>query len=190
MNYLRLFIACKLSKEILEKVSAIMEKCKNLDLDAKWVTVENLHLTLKFLGAVEPELLEKITKKLQTASRELTCFDLDIEGVGVFPRTGNPRVLWIGSGKGLEKMKELAHKIEDALIEFDIPEEEREFSAHITLARIKTSKNKEKLIKLVEENSNLHLGAMEVKYFTLFQSQLEKTGPVYSDLRTFMLKPK
>lgn len=190
MNYLRLFIACKLNKDIIEKSIEIQKEIKKLDLDAKWVSVDNMHITLKFLGAVKPELLENINKELQIVARNHTCFDIAIENIGIFPTLSNPKVIWIGSGKGSNELALLEKDIEHALKELNLPKDEKEFSSHITLARLTTSKNKEKIAEFIKQNSNLFIGQMEIKYFTLFQSQLTRTGPIYSDLKTFMLKPK
>lgn len=188
MENLRLFIACKLEKSVLDKIVETQKEFQRLNLDAKWVARENIHITLKFIGIVNSDLLEKIIKKLEMVSKKNANFDLELENVGIFPKTGNPRVLWVGSTEGADKLMALSQDVEEALEDFGVLEEEREFTPHITLARIKSPKNKDKLIELAEQNCNLRFGKMEVKYFTLFQSQLTKQGPIYTDLKTFMLK--
>lgn len=190
MNRLRLFIACKLNKDIMEKCAEIQKNIKDLNLDVKWVSSENMHITLKFLGPVKPEHLENLSQKLQLVARNHICFDMAIENIGVFPTLGNPKVIWIGSGKGSDKIMLLEKDIESALKDFNMPKEEKIFNAHITLGRLKTSKNKDKLADFIEKNKYLFIAKMEIKYFTLFQSQLTAKGPIYSDLKTFMLKPK
>lgn len=190
MNTIRLFIGCKLSRDILGKSLEIQEGIKKLDPDVKWVSDENIHLTLKFLGHIKSEIIEDISRKLQVIARNHDSFDLSVEGVGVFPRLSNPKVIWIGSGEGSDKLRLLEKNIENALSEFNLPKEEREYVAHITLGRVRSPKNKEKIAEYVKQNANLFMGNMEVKYFTLFQSQLSRTGPVYTDLKTFMLKTR
>lgn len=187
---LRLFIACKLERNILEKAIEIQNELKKLNADIKWVEPENMHLTLKFLGAMNEISLEAVFAQLQAVARKHICFDLTVESMGAFPRAQNPRVIWLGASCGTDKLTLLAQDIEESLKSFNMPVDEKEFSSHLTLGRMRTPKNKERLADVLEKNNNILIGTMEIKYFTLFQSQLTKQGPVYTDLNTFMLKPR
>ncbi len=126
----RLFVAIDLPEEIKASLSQLSCAVPG----ARWVSPSEIHLTLRFIGDVEPQTVAKIKKAL--SGIQFTSFPLRVAGVGHFPPRGLPRVLWLGLEPRPELM-ELQQRIESALQQAGVPPEERPFSPHITLARLK-----------------------------------------------------
>lgn len=126
----RLFVAIDLPEEIKASLSQLSGAVPG----ARWVAPSEIHLTLRFIGDVDPQRVEKIKKEL--AAIQFGSFPLRVAGVGHFPARGYPRVLWVGLEPRPELMS-LQQRIERALQQAGVPPEERPFSPHITLARLK-----------------------------------------------------
>ena len=140
---MRCFIAIKLSKEVKEKVAYLQDKLRTLGLDAKWVEFENLHITLKFLGQVDKEL-SKIKDIVAGLSSLVEPFVLQLSGVGAFPDLRRPRILWLGISPQNSPVKIIEY-LEEELFKVGIAKEKRTPHPHITLARIKSPKNANRL---------------------------------------------
>ena len=178
---MRTFIAIELDKKIKELLSKIQSELKSTNADVKWVTPENIHLTLKFLGEVKEEKIPRIIQSLKEACSNVKPFNIEIKNIGAFPNTKSPRVIWAGIEEGKEKLKELADLIEGSLIKLEFPEEERPFSCHITLGRVKTPENKEILCQKIGQIQFSPL-SQEIKSLALFKSALTPKGPIYEKL--------
>jgi len=190
---MRTFIAITLSEEIKEELKKIQDKLKLTNADVKWVDIKNIHLTLKFLGEVDEEKINKIIKILNEVSKEISGFNLSLGTLGVFPKLESARVIWVGLKKGDKETKEIAKILEEKLAKIGIPKEKRPFSSHITLGRVRSNLN---LKNLVEEIKNLieNLDSFykEKEFFvskiTLFKSTLTYQGPIYEILKEANLK--
>ncbi|MFN4244537.1 MAG: RNA 2',3'-cyclic phosphodiesterase [Brevinematia bacterium] len=175
----RLFVAIDVPEEIKIKFSEISEKLSSLN--AKVVPMENIHITLKFIGETTKTkeilgILDKITFKK---------FQICLKNVGVFPNTHAPRVFWVGIEKNQE-MESLFKIIERSLENIEIPKEKREFSPHITLARFKTITNIQKLKEILKAY-NKDFGEFDVKEFILYKSELAHPNPRYYPIKSFKL---
>ncbi len=179
---MRTFIAIELGKEIKEVLSKIQSELKNAAADVKWVYPENIHLTLKFLGEVKEEKIPKIIQCLKEICNTINPFNIEIKDTGAFPDMKSPQVIWVGIEEGKEKLLELVELMEDILVKLKFPKEERKFSAHITIGRVKSLKNKGVLsqkINALQFGSPAH---QEVKSIILFKSTLTPKGPIYEKL--------
>lgn len=191
---MRTFIAIELPKEILDLLAKIQSGLKASGADVKWVEPKNIHLTLKFLGELNDEKLEKAVRGLEDTAGENNPFRMRIASAGAFPRIEYPRVIWLGIDKGDKEAKKISDELEERLQKSGIPREERPFSAHITLGRTRSALGREKLISglktaaaaLAKENS----GSLEfpVTKLVLFKSELSPKGPVYDALKEANLK--
>ena len=191
---MRTFIAIELPQKIIGTLSALQNQLKNTQADVKWVAPENIHLTLKFLGEVDEKKIEKIIQALEETAKDNQPFSIRLCALGAFPKINFPRVIWVGIDAGDEKTKNIAFVLEEKLQKLGIPKEKRPFSSHITIGRVRSGINREKLVKeldilqgkgLLQEN--LEFLATKI---TLFKSTLTPKGPIYEILKeaSFQIK--
>ena len=137
----RLFVAVPLGGAATAEISAVVEAVRAMPLpagarDVRWVRLDGLHLTLRFLGPTEPDRLEPTAEAVARAAASATGpFEAELVGAGAFPSGRRPRTLWIGLGTGIDGLAELARLTKDALEEAGWPREQRPFRPHLTLAR-------------------------------------------------------
>ena len=171
---MRAFIAIEISEEVNKLLEDLQKKFQ--DLGKINFTKKPHHLTLKFLGEVTEEQVEKIKTLLKDV--KLKSFELELTGLGVFPNENYIKVIWVGV-KG--RVNELQQRIDSKLAEMF--EKDERFHAHITLGRVKFVKDKQKIKEILKTKiPNLKF---EVKEFKLIKSELTPEGPIYEDLGTF-----
>lgn len=175
----RIFVALDISEEARKKVSQFIKKSRERFPKARvgWDKPEKLHLTIKFLGEIEEEQLQKLQQAVEKTAREIAPFKLQISGTGVFPSTKQARVLWLGVDGDIESLRELNRILENKGEEHGFVKEKRAFKAHLTIARLK-----ERTSKLVTAHlsENFELVEFEVSELVIYQSELRPTGSVYS----------
>ena len=176
---MRLFIAIKLPEDVKEELIKVQKEIGSEFAKIKWVNKEQMHLTLKFLGEVQPDKVEEIINKLKTI--KLESFTVFLGFIGVFPSENYIRIVWIGL-KPEDKVLELQKQIDEALSK--LFKKEKDFKSHITLVRVKYTEDKkqflEQLKKIKVENKKI-----EIKDFRLMKSTLTPKGPIYEDLMVF-----
>jgi len=175
----RIFIAIDFSEEVIKEIARVQEVLGNVKLIGKMTELENLHLTLKFLGEIDDEKLERVRKRLKEV--KFSEMELKLGVAGTFSFRGQPRIVWIKvMGKGIF---ELQKKIDDVLEGEGFGREER-FMSHLTIARIKHVGDKTGFIDYV---NGMGVKAVEfnVNEFKLKESELRRLGPVYKDLEIY-----
>ena len=182
---IRSFMAIELNRDIKGELKIIQDKLKELDLDAKWVEINNIHLTLKFLGNVDWDNLEKVKAILKKTSILFKPFKINLSAVGVFPKVDSPRVIWTGIDKGKNEIIKIASLLDEELKKIAIPSEDREFTPHLTLGRVRSAKNKDRLKNYLGSLKLDFRAIQEVKEIILFQSKLNPAGPAYVVLSSF-----
>jgi 2'-5' RNA ligase len=182
----RLFIAIKLNFPyvIINQFNEI--KSLFIKEKIKWVNFNQLHLTLKFLGDTDTELIPEITKIIEKVSQNSSKFNLNFKGTGIFKDFKNLRVIWIGIDKN-PHLFNLHKAIDNELSKIGIKPENRRFNPHLTLGRIKYINNKKKLIDFILKNTNRNFIEIQVNEFYLIESILKKDGPTYIDVERFTL---
>lgn len=175
----RCFIAVTFPEEVVKEITRIQEVLSKVKFTGKMTELENLHLTLKFLGEVSEEKVSKVKEKLKEIS--FTEFEAYLSHAGVFSFNGNPRIVWIKvNGKGIF---ELQSEIDNKMSELNFEKEER-FMSHLTIARIKYTKDR-KDFKNYTENLGVKSIKFKIQGFKLLKSELKSTGPVYSELEEY-----
>lgn len=184
---LRCFIAIPFPGELKESVASSVELLKAARADVRWVQPENLHLTLKFLGDTTEPSVPGIAGALDNAAESLRSFSLRISGAGVFPDWKRPRVIWFGveAGSGLKSLQE---SIEDIMETFGYNRENRLFSPHLTIGRVRSQRNISPLVSALESVKGTDFGSMEVRSFSLMKSDLSPKGSEYTTLAEFQLR--
>ena len=185
----RLFIAIKInfSNDIINTLNDT-KKILN-DEKIKWVNFDQFHLTLKFLGDTDTNLIPKIISRLNNITSLFKPFNLNFKGFGIFKNFNNPRVLWVGIDKN-EHLTSLHKLIDTSLNSLGFEKEKRDFNPHLTLGRIKFLKNRKKLMDYILKNSKKELEIFQVNEFFLIESILKREGPTYIDIKDFPLKIK
>ena len=178
---MRTFIALELSDEIKNELSRLEGELKKVGGDIKWVKPKNIHLTLKFLGDVDDGKIEQIKKILDQISSQNKAFEISLFKLGAFPNVDNPRVIWVGLDKGCSDAEQIAQSVEDELSKIGFEKESRPFSAHFTLGRVKSGKNKAAL-KESFSSALPRPKSCAINNITLFQSTLTPKGPIYNSL--------
>ena len=191
MAALRTFIAIDVPPSVLDTITRIQNRFKSLGLHASWVRPGNIHLTLKFLGDTEPDRVPGIQCKITEALASFSPFRLSLEQAGVFPDARRPRVLWVGLKDEEGTLQTLQSGIEKALASAGFPADPRPFSAHLTLARIKSPKGKKKLQDELEalNQEGIDPHPFDVGEVKLYESQLTPKGSIYTVLANFTLNP-
>jgi len=187
---MRTFIAIELPKDIKNILGNIQNELKQSQADVKWVKPDNIHLTLKFLGEIQEDLVKKIQLVLEEIAQKNSSFSIYLASLGVFPKLQYPRVVWIGLNNDQQILK-IAKELEESLITIGIPAETRPFSSHITLGRSRSSSHRKELVEKIESlNKNLSLSLQEfrVSGITLFKSTLTPAGPIYEVIFTSPLE--
>lgn len=189
---MRLFIAIELPGNIKDFLSRLENKLKTTGADVKWVSAVNIHLTLKFLGETDAETIEKISVIMEAIAKSKIAFQINLGGMGTFPNTKFPRVIWAGINKGDNEAKEIVKELEEELNKIGVPREVKPFSGHITIGRLRSNKNKENLVQELNKlNNNTERDnppAFTVTKFILFKSTLTPQGPIYEALKEANLR--
>ncbi len=183
---MRTFIAVPLPEECKSLLGQLQDKLKPYGADVRWVAVTSIHLTLKFLGEIDPELIPKLMDALRTASAGQTCFQLSLRGLGGFPNLSSPRVVWCGLGGDSGKLSRLQAKVESACEGLGFKPENRPFSPHLTLGRVQGKRNLQRLLDYIKIAPDFEQ-AFEADRFHLYRSVLTPRGAVYSVLETIQL---
>jgi 2'-5' RNA ligase len=183
---MRAFIALEISREVRQEIRGIIERLqKGIQFGGaspKWAAPDGIHLTLRFLGEIEEEMVGRLRGLLKEAAAESKPFHLSIGSLGFFPNERNPRVLWIGVGEGAEESEALQKKIERGVVALGFSAEDRPFHPHLTLARIKSARGARGLVDVVASHRDVSAGLCVVDRIMLFQSELKPTGAVYTKL--------
>ena len=179
---IRAFLAVDLPEEFRQEAAAFGQELKGSGADVKWVEAANLHLTLKFLGGISEEQVPSLSGALKQACAGLSPFILTLEGIGAFPGTTRPRVIWIGVSEGKEKLIGLAKAVEEACGGLGFPAEERPFSPHLTIGRTRSQKGIARLVKQLQLAEFKGKTPAPVDRLTLFWSTLSPRGPTYTKL--------
>lgn len=182
MKSRRLFVGIPVSDEIKENLIHLINSLQELDVDLKLVLPEYLHFTIKFLGDVEGSKIDEIKEKLKRIKREK--FNISLKGIGSFPSLERINVIWVAV-KNAEKFIPLMQQVNKNLDY--IRKNEYGEVPHLTIARVKTGRNKELLQEWLREHREDNFGEMEVGKIVLYESQLTPNGPIYLELETISL---
>jgi 2'-5' RNA ligase len=178
-----LFVAIEIGEEARQRLGEAQQRLRRVNARVTWVAPRNFHFTLKFLGETTEEKVPGVRKALDGAVVGFSPIQCELRGLGQFPR-----VIWTGIVGEVERLEQLARKLDDELTSAGFPREEREFRPHLTLGRIKSVGDKQGLTKGIDSLRNESFGAVDVGAIHLFQSTLTPHGSIYTKLYTAHLK--
>ena len=180
----RLFIALPiLEKTRLEIAQGILADGSVKKMPVRWTSVQNLHLTLQFLGDVEEKRIPVLKQILNRLGTSGTAEELTFTNVGAFPGAANPRVIWIGI-KTNNILLKIQQQLTQDLIRNDFPADQKKFKPHLTLGRVKENAAvpADMIRQLEDLRGKLDLTSSPLDRVTLFESQLRPGGPLYTVL--------
>jgi 2'-5' RNA ligase len=182
----RLFIAVDIPESVKNDIYSFAADLFERDKGIRMVPASNIHVTLKFLGNININKIEKIENAVKITADSFSKFRYRITGsVNAFPNLKSARVVFMEIGEGGNRISEIYDLLENNLTKIKIRKEGRKFSPHITIARIRDKKNIEKLAGSHPEGPS---GWMDCHEITLFESQLKPYGAEYSIVGRFSLK--
>jgi 2'-5' RNA ligase len=180
----RLFIALKIPDEIKDKILDVCYELSESSELFKWEKPEKIHLTLKFIGEVEEELVSSIAKEIAFIE-EYNSFNFNVTNFGFFYRNGLPVILWSGLQTD-ESIQRLVEQLNERLSIFSIPVERRKFKPHLTMLRIKKNPGEKFILKFEEYSfDNWNFNSSEISFI---KSELFPTGARYTDIKKYNLK--
>lgn len=184
MKTFRGFIAIDIN--VTPNILKFLKDITNSNADVKLVEPQNIHITLKFLGDVQEDKINDIEQIMKDSVKEIEPFTIKLSETGVFPNQNYIRVVWIGI-KDAETIETIARSIDERLSQLDFKKEKRGFSAHLTIGRVKTAKNKQLLLKTIEDYKDFEFSTQDVNSIKLKKSDLTPKGPIYTTLKEVKL---
>jgi len=186
---IRAFIAIDLPDDVRVAIDDAQTRLKQAHVGVKisWTKVENLHLTLQFLGYIEEEVVERIGSALQEVTVQHPLFEVPVCGTGAFPDKNRPRVLWVGCDDSEGRLAALAKAVQAAMRPLGFEPEQREFSAHLTLGRVRSPRPDAALTKALDSFKDTAFGALRAQAVHLFKSELHPEGSIYTKLSSHVL---
>lgn len=177
---MRSFLAVKVHPS--PSIEEFYSTMKNTNGDLKPVRLDQLHFTLKFFGEIDEEKVDEIRGVVVEALKELEPLSFELFGCGAFPSENYIKVLWLGS-KNEEKLVKLGEELQTAFNDLGFKKEK--FSPHLTLFRVKSKKNKNKIQDVLSSYKETSFGIVEVTELLLMKSELTPQGPIYTVLERF-----
>ncbi|MFP3130103.1 MAG: RNA 2',3'-cyclic phosphodiesterase [Nitrososphaeria archaeon] len=178
---MRAFVSINIeNSELIKKIKDVAHEVRNEEYGINITKDENLHFTLKFLGEINENEKEEIIDNLSKIS--LKSFSIRLRGLGVFPDLNYIRIIWIGAES--QELMQLAEEVDKNTI--GIKSDEK-FVPHLTIARVKSVRDKAGLRDRIIRFSKIDLGSYAVDKFYLMESKLLPEGPIYEPLKVFNL---
>jgi RNA 2',3'-cyclic 3'-phosphodiesterase len=186
-EFVRAFLAFDIENEDVKKKLAHMQaQAVQTGADLKLVETENIHMTIRFLGDITLNMADKIFEEMKKI--QFKPFPVQLTGLGVFPSLSYPRVLWAGIALGADQLQNIVDQIEPKLQSLGLPPERNAFSPHLTIARVRSARNKPQLAEFVNKNTKYDFGSVEARCLRLKRSELTPKGPIYSTLKEYCPK--
>ena len=185
---IRSFLAFELPTEIREQIGNVSRELRKSTLPIRWVRVENIHLTVVFLGSVSENAIEEIKERINPVVKRYSTFEVKLNGVGVFPHWGRPRVIWLGLNGEIERISQLRDELQEELKVVGYREEKRPFRPHLTIGRFKVPLEKDDYLKwILDKYHDISSDSYYMREFILFKSDLKPDGPVYTKMAVWSL---
>ncbi|HYN84249.1 MAG TPA: RNA 2',3'-cyclic phosphodiesterase [Pyrinomonadaceae bacterium] len=180
---LRVFCAVELPEDVRRAAAGHVARLRAEfpQLKVGWEREEKLHLTLKFLGEIEEARVERLSRAAGEAAAAARAFEISIEGTGLVPPRGAPRVLWLGVRDETRGLALLNERLEDACAAEGFARETRDFRPHLTVARLRTPEGVRPLASL-HAATEFAARPFEVRELVVMQSQLGPGGSRYTAL--------
>ncbi|MEW6211594.1 MAG: RNA 2',3'-cyclic phosphodiesterase [Acidobacteriota bacterium] len=182
----RTFICIEIPASIRRRIEELQRALRSADAQASWVRVANIHLTLKFLGDVERSRIERVIRAVEGAALEIDPFEIEVGGAGSFPSLKRPRVLWVGLTRVADELKRLHREIENRLAGSGFARDEKKFSPHLTIARLRSERNAARVAERLIE-TGFPSESFTAREVIVMRSELSAGGSIYTPLAAIKL---
>lgn len=181
---IRSFIAFDMENEqVLNRLAAVQKLLVETGADLKPVEPQNIHITLRFLGDISPDMVDKVYDAIKNV--KFSPFMIKLCGLGVFPSLNYPRVVWAGMTIGADQLKNIYGQLEPQIRGLGFAADDHGFSPHLTIARVRSAAAKQRLAELVTKKADYEFGMINAQCLRLKRSVLSPKGPTYSTLKEF-----
>jgi 2'-5' RNA ligase len=184
----RAFLAAVPPRPARNKIEEVRDPLRELATDARWVHPSLWHLTLKFLGEVEDELVPAVADLAGEVAQRFDAFEVVMSGLSLFPNRERPRVLVVGITQGAEPLTALAKALDDGLDGLGFEPETRPYNAHLTIARFREARQVGELSQHLGETAEIV--RFWVDEISLMKSVLRPRGPDYTQIEALPLIPR
>jgi 2'-5' RNA ligase len=178
----RTFIAVELGKAVRERIVKLQDSLASAASEVKWVEPENLHVTLLFLGEVDDREVHRVCRIAVDSASGQPGFVMTVESAGCFPNPRHPRILWVGVGQGARELIGLHDALEEPLMQMGYRREDRPYTPHITIGRVRSARSTEALANALVRQGGWQGGEVGVGELLVMGSELMPRGPVYTIL--------
>lgn len=182
---MRVFLAVEIDEKLLDEISKVQREFMKCEAPVKYVETENLHCTLKFFGEIDDNKLNDIIEVIEKKIKNHEPFKVNIKKTGVFPNERYVRVLWLGMDD-VEPFSNLQKDLDEDFIKMGF-KKEISYTPHLTIGRVKGSRNKEELLSKLKDMGEVEIGEMDISKITLKKSELTPAGPIYTTIKEFNL---
>jgi 2'-5' RNA ligase len=181
---IRSFIAFDIENDtVRNKLAKAQAMLVQTGADVRLVETKNIHVTMRFLGDIAPSMVDKIFEEMKKL--QFIPFNVQIMGVGVFPSLSYPRVVWVGITEGADQLRGVFSQLEPRLRGLGFAPDPKGFSPHLTIARVRSGRNKAQLADFVTKNVTCDFGTIKAECLRLKKSALSPKGPTYLTLKEF-----
>ena len=184
---IRSFIAIDFPDETRKALEDIQRELKQCRAGVRWVKPSSIHLTLKFLGNIQPAQVEDIARAVAQEIRDQPPITLRPAGLGAFPSRRKPRVIWIGMEGEVQRLNGIQARIENALESFGFVREKRGFRPHLTIGRVKDRRRLQSLVDAMATLDMEPFNSFDADEIILYKSDLRPTGAIYTKLHRMPL---
>ena len=192
MALIRAFIAVQLPEGLKKELADLETQFKkNSPPVIKWVDPNSIHITLKFLGEISTDSIEELMLAIEESARGIQPFQLEVRELGAFPGLDRTQILWVGIKGAVEKIEELQKRIEANTAQLGFSRENRPFTPHLTLGRVRDGARPNELQRIGKLLSEINFYAshhVDVKAIDLMKSRLTPTGAIYTCIGSVKLK--
>jgi len=182
MELIRSFVAFDIGEAaVLRNLAKVQDTLLRTGADLKLVKPENIHITLRFLGDVTAEMVDRIHGEMEMV--QFQPFEVNVKGVGVFPNPKHISVVWAGIRQGVNEHRAIFDQLEPKLRALGFTPDSKGFSPHLTIARVRTGRNRDALAEQLWTLEGFDFGMVKAECLRLKKSVLTPQGPIYSVLR-------
>jgi len=182
LELIRSFIAFDIEDEnIIRELSRVQSALLETGADLKLVEPKNIHITIRFLGEITPAMIDKVYGEMGKVT--FSPFDIEIRGLGAFPNLRHINVIWAGIRRGSNELRSIYYQLEPNLQRLGLKLDDKGFSPHLTIARVRTGRKRDELAKIIKDFENHEFGIVRARCLRLKKSVLTSHGPIYSTLR-------
>ncbi|MFH0896585.1 MAG: RNA 2',3'-cyclic phosphodiesterase, partial [Candidatus Bathyarchaeota archaeon] len=166
--------------QVVSQIVTFQKAISETGADLKLVEAENIHITMRFLGEIPTSLVNRAGEELKAV--QFNPFEVSLQGTGVFPEMRRINVIWVGIEKGVLELVDIHSQIESRLKKLGIRPDDRGFNPHITVARVRSARNRDKLAEALLNIKNKHFGTSPVDSIKLKKSILTPKGSIYTTI--------